>query len=137
MSELKAFLKQNKKTTGTIKIVASENFIGEDGKPMEWEVRPLKSKEADEIRAQCTTMKGKKPVVDSAKFNRMVAAKCTVFPNLNDKELQDSYGVLGAEELIQELLDNDGEYQMYCKKVLELSGYDKSDAELIDEAKNS
>lgn len=137
MSELKAFLKQNKKTTGTIKIVASENFIGEDGKPMEWEVRPLKSKEADEIRAQCTTMKGKKPVVDSAKFNRMVAAKCTVFPNLNDKELQDSYGVLGAEELIQELLDTDGEYQMYCKKVLELSGYDKSDAELIDEAKNS
>lgn len=137
MSELKAFLKQNKKTTGTIKVVASESFIGEDGKPMEWEVRPLKSREADEIRAQCTTMKGKKPVADSAKFNRMVAAKCTVFPNLNDKELQDSYGVLGAEELIQELLDNDGEYQMYCRKVLELSGYDKSDAELIDEAKNS
>lgn len=137
MSDLKAFLKQNKKPSGTFKVAASESFIGEDGKPMEWEVRAIKSKEADEIREQCTTVNGKKAVVDSAKFNRMVAAKCTVFPNLNDKGLQDSYGVLGAEELIQELLDNDGEYQRYCKKVLQLSGYAKSDLELIDEAKNS
>lgn len=137
MSGLKAFLKQNKITTDTIKYVASRSFVDEDGKPLEWEIRPLKSKEADSIRKECTSIKGKKTAIDSARFNRMAAAKCTVFPNLNDKELQDSYGVLGAEELIQELLDNDGEYQMYCKKVLELSGYDKSDGELIEEAKNS
>lgn len=137
MSSLKAFLKQNKRTTGTAKFAASRSFTDEEGNPVEWEVRPLKSREADDIRAQCTSISGKKTIVDSAKFNRMAAAKCTVFPNLNDSELQDSYGVLGAEELIQELLDNDGEYQMYCRKVLELSGYDKTNMELIEEAKNS
>lgn len=136
MSGLKAFLKQNKKTTDTIKYAASRSFVDEEGKPLEWEIRPLKSREADAIRKECMSLNGKRAFVDSGKFNRMAAARCTVFPNLNDKELQDSYGVLGAEELIQELLDNDGEYQMYCKKVLELSGYDKADEELIEEAKN-
>lgn len=138
MSGLSAFLKENKKKRENIKFAASKNFIGEKGEPIEWEIRPLKSKEADTIRNDCTSIgqKGKNVAVDSSKFSRMVAAKCTVFPNLNDKDLQDSYGVMDAESLIQELLDEDGEYQAYCKVVLEGSGYEKSDAELVEEAKN-
>ncbi len=138
MSALSVFLKQNKKEKSNIKYVASESFIDVDGKLVEWEIRPLKSKEADFIRNECTEInnKGRKVNVDGAKFNRMLAAKCTVFPNLNDKELQDSYGVMGAEALVQEMLDNDGEYQNYCKRVLEVSGYTESDEELVEEAKN-
>ena len=64
-----------------------------------------------------------------------MAAACTVFPNLNDAELQDSYGVMGAEELITEMLDKDGEFQAYVKKCLEVSGYENN-AELVEEAKN-
>ena len=66
----------------------------------------------------------------------MVAAACTIYPDLKNAELQESYGVLGADNLIQELLDNDGEYQQYCKKVLEISGYEVNDGELVEEAKN-
>lgn len=138
MSELNAFLKQNKAEKQTVMVAASENFKDEDGAALQWEIRPLKTKEADYIRNECTAIsqKGKKIEVDNAKFNRMIAAKCTVFPNLNDKELQDSYGVMGAEELIVEMLDNDGEYQAYCQKILNISGYNKTDRELVEEAKN-
>lgn len=133
---LVAFLKQNKKTTDTVKFAASKAFVDENGKPVEWEIKPLKSREADKIRSECNTYgKGGKVKSDTAKFNRAVAAACTVFPNLNDAELQDSYGVMGAEELITEMLDKDGEFQAYVKKCLEVSGYENN-AELVEEAKN-
>lgn len=137
MSGLAAFLSQNKKKQANVKVVASKAFTDEAGKPLEWEIRALKSKEADYIRDTCITIgKGGKVITDTARFNRMIAAKCTVYPNLNDKALQDSYGVMSAEDLIQEMLDNDGEYQEYVGKVFELSGYDKTDDELVKEAKN-
>lgn len=138
MSGLNAFFKKNKKEKEIVKYAASKDFVDEKGTVIEWEIRPLKSKEADKIRNECTTIeaKGKRVNVDNSKFNRMVAAACTVFPNLNDLELQDSYEVRGAEDLIQEMLDNDGEYQAYCKKILEISGYEMDDNELIKEAKN-
>lgn len=138
MSGLNAFFKKNKKERTTVKYAASKDFIDEEGNVIEWEIRPLKSKEADRIREECTSIeaKGKKVAVDNGKFNRMVAAACTIYPDLKNAELQESYGVLGADNLIQELLDNDGEYQQYCKKVLEISGYEVNDGELVEEAKN-
>lgn len=138
MAALTAFLKQNKKTVENIKYPASQNFVDEKGKPIEWTLRPMTSKAAESIRTSCQSFgKGGKVTVDNAKFNRKVAAYCTVEPNLNDAELQDSYGVMGAEDLIIEMLDNDGEYQAYIKKCLEISGYTQNDAELVEEAKNS
>lgn len=138
MKDLSMFLKQNKKIKENVKYVATEDFVDKDGKPIEWEIRALKSREADNFRAECvkTTRNGKDAKVDSAKFNRMVAVACTVFPNLNDKDLQDSYGVMGAEQLIQELLENDGDYQAYVQKILDISGYNKNAEELREEAKN-
>lgn len=138
MSNLSAFLKQNKKERANEKFVASKDFKDENGKPIEWEIRPLKSKEMDSIRAMCTKIggKGKSVEFDQAKFNRFYSARATVFPDLNNKELQDSYGVMCAEDLIQELLDNDGEYSAYTQKVLEVAGYNKSEEELKEEVKN-
>ena len=78
MSGLNAFFKKNKKERATVKYAASKDFVDEEGKVMEWEIRPLKSKEADRIREECTSIeaKGKKVAVDNGKFNRMVAAAC-------------------------------------------------------------
>lgn len=138
MSGLQAFFKKNKKEKELVNYVASKDFVDEKGNPIAWKIQPLKSKQADQIRNECTEIqeKGKRVMVDNAKFNRMMAAACTVYPDLNDKVLQDSYGVRGAEDLIQELLENDGEYQAYCKKVLEVSGYKVTDEELVEQAKN-
>lgn len=137
MSNLSAFLKTNKKTKENVKYVASESFVDENGKPIEWEIKPVSSRRADALREECTEIKkGNRVKVDTTKFNKLLAIECTVFPDLNDKELQDSYGVMGAEQLIQELLDVDGEYQAYINKVFEVSGYNKTQQELIDDAKN-
>lgn len=133
---LEAFLKQNKKETKEIEVVASKSFTDKNGEPLKWKIRPLKSREADAIRKEVNTYKKNGVVeVDNALFNRKVASTCTVYPDLNSAELQDSYGVMGADELIVEMLDNDGEFQTYVKKCLEISGYtDESD--LVEEAKN-
>lgn len=137
MSGFEAFLKQNKKNTGTKKIAASKAFVDEKGKPVLWEIRPIKSKEASAIRSVTNKIgKNGKINIDNEMFNRMAAVKATVYPNLNDAELQDSYGVKCAEDLIQELLDNDGEYQKYVQEIMKLSGYNVSDGELVEEAKN-
>lgn len=137
MSKFEAFLKQNKKQDETVKFAASRSFLDADGNPLEWELRPLKSKEAANIRKLTNKMgKGGKMTVDNDTFNRMAAAKATLFPDLNDKELQDSYGVMCAEDLIVEMLDKDGEFQEYVKRVMEISGYNISDTELVADAKN-
>lgn len=137
MSKFEAFLKQNKKQDETVKFAASRSFLDADGNPLEWELRPLKSKEAANIRKLTNKMgKGGKMTVDNDTFNRMAAAKATVFPDLDDKELQDSYGVMCAEDLIVEMLDKDGEFQEYVKRVMEISGYNISDTELVADAKN-
>lgn len=138
MSGLKSFYKENQRKQTHVKYAASDAFLDENGKPVEWEIKAITSKAADAIREACTSIdaKGKRMKVDSARYSRMMAAACTVYPDLTDKGLQDSYGVLDAGELLQELLVNDGEYQAYCKKVLEVSGYNKTDEELVEEAKN-
>lgn len=50
MSGFEAFLKQNKKQDETMKFAASMSFTDKNGRPLEWEIRPLKSKEAASIR---------------------------------------------------------------------------------------
>ena len=64
-----------------------------------------------------------------------LAAKCTVFPDLNDKELQDSYGVMGADSLLKAML-TPGEYAGYLDKVQELNGFDLTMDEAVQQAKN-
>lgn len=135
-TSLEGFLKQNKLVDDKVKYVASKSFVDENGKPIEWIIKPLKSRDGAKIRKVCTKQIGNKTVTDDLTFNVMVATKCTVFPDLNNAMLQDSYGVKGADKLILELLDKDGEFNMYCKKILDISGYNKTDADLIEEAKN-
>ena len=73
MSNLSAFLKQNRKEVKNVKFVASERFADENGNPIEWEIKPISSKKADMIREECTTQKGKNFKVDSKKFNKLLA----------------------------------------------------------------
>jgi hypothetical protein len=64
-----------------------------------------------------------------------LAVACTVFPNLNAKELQDSYKVMGAEALLKAML-TPGEYASYVEKVQEVCGFSTPIEEEIEEAKN-
>ena len=71
---------------------------------------------------------------DAGLYQAKVSVACTVWPDLNDAALQDSYGVMGAENLITAML-SPGEFEDYAAKVLEVNGFNNKD-ELVDEAKN-
>lgn len=141
MSKLKAFLKQNAINVEEEKINVSDRFT-EDGVPVKWVVKPITSQQDEILRKECTKripVNGKRgqytQETDYNKYLGKMATTCTVFPNLNDKELQDSYGVMGAEDLLKTML-LPGEYAAYIEQVQEICGFDVTLDDKIEEAKN-
>lgn len=125
----------------TVKYVASKRFT-EKGKPVEWEIKPIDSDLDEMLRKECTKkvpIPGKRgqfnQETDTDKYIGKMCVACTVYPNLNDAELQDAYGVKSADALLKKML-LPGEYTEYKTKVMEVNGYDMSMDELVDEAKN-
>ncbi len=142
MSDLKAFLKQNAIQEENVKFVVSKRFLDDEGKPIEWEIRALTTEEDEAIRKACTRrvpVQGRKgmamPETDVTEYMGKLAAECTVFPNLNDKELQDSYQVMGADILLKRMLKS-GEYSDYLNRVQEINGFNISLEDQVEEAKN-
>ena len=140
-NNLTAFLSQNAISVDNVKTVVSKRFV-ENGKPIEWEVRMLTAGEDEEIRKGATKkvpVPGRRgqyqPETDINLYLARMAAACTVFPNLFDAELQDSYKVKTPEDLLRKMLTS-GEYAEYLQTVQSLNGYDSSTSELVDEAKN-
>ncbi len=110
------------------------------GNPIPWKLRALSEAENEELRKAATHyVKGKggqripetKPEIYLAK----IAAASVVYPDLKDAELQQSYGVVGAEELLKKMLLA-GEYAALIQKVQEINGFDRDINELMDEVKN-
>lgn len=142
MSTFSAFFAQNKLKPETEKLAVSKNFVDENGKPLEWELRVLSAKEDIDIR-RASTRKVKAPGKTGATsqefdvnvyLSKMTAAS-VVYPDLNDAELQNSYKVMGAEALLEAMLTA-GEYIALSGKVAELNGFNESVEELAEEAKN-
>ena len=141
MSEFSVFMAGNVKPDETVKYVASKRFI-QNKNPIEWELKPVSSSLDEAIRKECTKkvpIAGKRgqytQETDTDKYIGKLCVACTVYPNLNDAELQDSYGVKSGDELLKKML-LPGEYTEYKAKVMEVNGYDMSMEELVDEAKN-
>lgn len=125
----------------TVKYAASKRFAVK-GKPVEWEIKPIDSDLDEMLRKECTKkvpVPGKRgqfnQETDTDKYIGKMCVACTVYPNLNDAELQDAYGVKSADALLKKML-LPGEYTEYKTKVMEVNGYDMSMDELVDEAKN-
>lgn len=143
MSTLTAFMAQNVVQEKNIKYAVSTRFVDpKTNKPIEWEIRCVDSKRDEELRKSCTRrvpVPGRKgqftKEIDYDKYVGLLAVECTVYPNLNDAELQNSYGVLGADELLKKML-KPGEYADYLEKVQEINGFNESFEDKVEEAKN-
>ena len=142
MGGLSGFLKQNAVKVENEKAAVSNRFLGADKKPIQWEIRCITPAEDEEIRREClrrAPVPGKKgqfvAEVDADLYMGKLAAKCTVFPDQNAKNLQDSYGVMGADILLKAML-TPGEYAGYLNKVQALNGFDVSMDEMVEQAKN-
>lgn len=139
---LTAFLAQNADKVENVKYVASERFKDKDGKAVPWEIKCITGEEDEALRKSCVKrvpVPGKKNQFTSeTDFNQYLGklgVACTVYPNLNAKELQDSYGVMGAEALLKRML-TPGEYTDYLNKVQVVCGFEQGFAEEKEEAKN-
>ena len=66
----------------------------------------------------------------------MMIAESTVNPDLDDAELQDSYGVKNPEDLLMEMVDDPGEYNALLEFIQQLNGFSESLQDKVDEAKN-
>ena len=143
MGDLSRFLKKNKIKKENIQVPATGSLVDEDGKPLLWEIRHVPTKEDNALRDECTKeipIPGKpgmyRPKFDANLYLAKLAAKCVTFPNLNDKELQDSYGVMGAEQLVLEMLDDPKEFNDFMNRIQAYQGFDQTFQEKVEEAKN-
>ena len=143
MSNFAKFMKANKVTKANIKYAPTASLLDENGKPLEWEFRQITSKENDALREECTVevqVAGKpnlfRPKTDTAKYIAKMIVAATVVPDLYDKKLQDSYGVMTPEDLVYAMVDNAGEYQDFALWMQNYQGFTKSFDEKVDEAKN-
>lgn len=142
MSNLSAFLAQNALKIENVKYIASKRFLDGKGQPIEWEIKSITSTEDEDLRKACTKrvpIPGKKnqftPEIDFNLYLGKLAALCTVYPNLDDAELQNSYGVMGADALLKKML-SPGEYADYLQAIQKVNGFDASFEEVVEEAKN-
>jgi hypothetical protein len=103
----------------------------------------IENKENEELRDANTIevqVTGKpnlfRPKLITSKYLMAMIVKSTVFPDLYDKELQDSYGVMTPEDLVYAMVDDAGEMQDFQLWMQKFQGFTKSLDEKVDEAKN-
>lgn len=143
MSKFSAFMKANKNVKENEEFAPTTSLLGSDGTPVRWEFRHISSKENDKLRDENTIevqVTGKpnlfRPKLITSKYLMAMIVKSTVFPDLYDKELQDSYGVMTPEDLVYAMVDDAGEMQDFQLWMQKFQGFTKSLDEKVDEAKN-
>lgn len=147
--DLSAFLAENAiPPEEDAAFAASKRFLSEEmdkngnRKPLQWKLKAITGAEDEALRKSCVKrvpVPGRRnqyqQETDYNLYLGKLAVACTVYPNLNDKGLQDSYRVMGAENLLKTMLTS-GEYAEYLQKVQEVCGFDVPMQDEVDDAKN-
>lgn len=143
MSSLSLFLKDNKKKKQNATFPATRSLCDSNGNVLDWIIRPLSTKENEMLRDECTKnipIRGKKNQykqdLDTWKYIAKMICACVVEPDLNNKELQDSYGVRTPEDLVKEMIDDPGEYDEFAQFIQNYNGFDETIQDRKDKAKN-
>lgn len=138
---LTAFLKNNVEIVNQVEYVAS-NRIKAGDEPVAWKINVLQNKVIDKLRNRYTKMikDGKTGVTrekfDSQGFNDAMLLESIIYPNLEDMELQDSWGVNDPLELVKAML-TPGEYADLLNAVVEAQGFEVGMDEKVKAVKNS
>ena len=87
MGGLSAFMAPNVKKPENVKVVVSDRFVDEDGKPIEWEVRCISSEENEVLQRDCirqVPIPGKRnqyrQTVDTVLYGRKLAVPVRFSP---------------------------------------------------------
>lgn len=113
--DLSAFLAENAiPPEEEAAFVVSKRFLSDETdkkgnrKPLQWKLKAITGAEDESLRKSCVKrvpVPGRRnqyqQETDYNLYLGKLAVACTVYPNLNDKALQDSYKVMGAENLLK------------------------------------
>ncbi|MBU5485246.1 hypothetical protein KQI86_12950 [Clostridium sp. MSJ-11] len=119
-----------------------EKIVKMGGKEKKMKFKPISATLGDELRKKCRKVdfyKGQKVIeTNQDKYVANLIIETTMHPDLKNAELQNAWGVKGAEELLTSMKAkmNDGEYAEWSSIVSQINGYDKSMQELVEEGKN-
>ncbi|MFD0588847.1 hypothetical protein ACFQZE_12670 [Paenibacillus sp. GCM10027627] len=109
--------------------------------PAPFVIRSISEAENKEIRKSCQKVTFNKKThqkdveTDVDLYSNRLLIACSVDPSFKNAELQAKFGVVGAEALIDKLL-NPGQYSELVQRVQEINGYSTDMNELVEEAKN-
>lgn len=126
MSKLSDFL-HPVQDVQTRDVVISERFVGEDGNPAPFTIRPVSEEENQAIRRACTMKRRDRSGTVVSEFNgnlyaiKMVIAG-TVMPDFSAKELCDAYKTNDPAEVPGRMLLA-GEFGRLSDAIAELSGF--------------
>lgn len=143
MSKFSRFMKSNKVVKLNESHAPTVSLTDENGKPLQWEFKHISSKQNEQMRESCTMdiqVTGKpnmyRPKLNTPKYLTQMIVASTVFPDLYDAELQDSYGVKTPEDLLFAMVDDAGEYQDLCVWIQKFQGFNRTLEDKVNEAKN-
>lgn len=138
--DIKGFLIENVETLENKKVVISNRFKDENGKPIEWVLKPLTAEENEDLEKMCyydqpvTGRKGQYTrELDRHKYASLLLSNCVVYPCLDNAQLQDSYKVKTPQALLKKMLTFT-EYNKLAEEVASINNQSLTD--LVDDAKN-
>lgn len=133
---LAGFLRENAESRETYRdVVVSTRFRGSDGNPMPFRLRALSGEELQQIQDSAVIRAGKTSAFRMAVWYRNLLVASVETPNLNNAELQNSYGVMSPADLLNAMLTG-GEYNKLVREAVSFQGLDEDYRELVDDAKN-
>lgn len=139
---MRGFYRENVADDKTVFYAASPRFKDENGNVLMWELKCLDYDTLEKITKRHTKTTPNKLTGAAEKSTDMAAAsidmalESIVFPNLNDKGLQDSWGAIGAEDLLKKML-KPGEISDLESAVSAAAGFKTDMTEKIKTVKNS
>lgn len=132
MKSLNSFL--NPKRKENLRFVLSNAFLGEDGKPIEWEMRQLTAPEGAELTKSLDSK-------DYTKAMSAYVAEALVYPDLHNKELlsglseREGKPILKAVDALMCLV-NDAELASLISHYVQHNELTTGISEKIEEVKN-
>ena len=127
--KLRAFLAGAAKREN-VRVAISERVVDEAGQPQLWELAPLCAADVQRLLAEPGGAPG-----TPGRLLLQLLAESVVWPDLQEAELQDSWGALGAEHLLLRML-SPGEFAALQRAFVELNLQGRGLGEQVAQAKN-
>lgn len=124
----------------TKKVEISKRFVGENGKPVPFEIKTIPQGDNSQLIKKYTRRKlvngTTTEIFDTTAYTNALIVECTVQPDFQDSRMCEAYGVLDPMMVPGKMLLS-GEYSALVGEIMKLNGFD-ADSLLKDEeeAKN-